>query len=334
MSTKRGPSSSQLARSRKSIAVRNEIRPKSAGFRTTSHIRHSASSTNLPDMMEASHRIEGSAVDIQQVGIAKFKLPLRVVISSVQQSVVEASISGTVSLAAQKKGIHMSRLMRSFYNFKDRVFDIDSLLEILSSYKKELASQSAHLRISFSFPFEVQSLRSGLQGIQYYQAAFEASVDARGRQRRFMEIDFSYSSACPCSSELAEHARNERQVYSVPHSQRSKARLRVELAKKKKLHLIDLRNKCLQALQTETQVMVKREDEQAFAELNGRYLKFVEDAARLVHQSLDSDSRICDFNIVCAHYESLHSHDAVSSICKGVQGGMKSDDFQAISQLL
>jgi len=33
------------------------------------------------------------------------------------------------------------------------------------------------------------------------------------------------------------------------------------------------------ALQTETQVMVKREDEQAFAELNGAYLKFVEDAA-------------------------------------------------------
>ena len=37
---------------------------------------------------------------------------------------------------------------------------------------------------------------------------------------------------------------------------------------------------CGKALKTETQVIVKREDEMAFAELNGSYLKFVEDAAK------------------------------------------------------
>ena len=71
--------------------------------------------------------------------------------------------------------------------------------------------------------------------------------------------------------------------------------------------------------------MVKREDEQAFAELNGVYIKFVEDAARLLYRELNRDPRIRDFQVACAHLESLHSHDAVSVICKGVKGGFAAD---------
>ena len=82
---------------------------------------------------------------------------------------------------------------------------------------------------------------------------------------------------------------------------------------------------CLNALKTETQVMVKREDEQAFAELNGAHIKFVEDAARLLYKEFAGDHRIADFQVACAHLESLHSHDAVSVICKGVPGGFKAD---------
>jgi len=76
----------------------------------------------------------------------------------------------------------------------------------------------------------------------------------------------------------------------------------------------DLQKICEKALNTETQVIVKREDEMAFAELNGSYLKFVEDAARLLYEQLIIDKRIKDFRVICSHQESLHSHDAVSVI--------------------
>jgi GTP cyclohydrolase I len=72
-------------------------------------------------------------------------------------------------------------------------------------------------------------------------------------------------------------------------------------------------------------VMVKREDEQAFAELNASYLKFVEDAARLMYESLAREPRISDFKIVCSHQESLHSHDAVAVVAKGIEGGFNTD---------
>ena len=71
------------------------------------------------------------------------------------------------------------------------------------------------------------------------------------------------------------------------------------------------------AVPTETQVMVKREDEQAFAELNAANPIFVEDAARSFCAALQSDPRIGDFRVVASHQESLHSHDAVSVLTVG-----------------
>ena len=79
----------------------------------------------------------------------------------------------------------------------------------------------------------------------------------------------------------------------------------------------DLIDICRAAVPTETQVMVKREDEQAFAELNAANPIFVEDAARLFFEGLQQDKRIGDFRIIASHQESLHSHDAVSILTEG-----------------
>jgi GTP cyclohydrolase I len=286
--------------------------------------------SEMPDMMLAENAIQGSSVVIQQVGIANFKLPLNIKIDQKNSIITEARVTGTVGLASHLKGINMSRIMRSFYKFSKQKFDINSLSEILKSYKKDLNTDTARIKINFSFPLEVESLRSKLKGFQYYTAAFEAVINKKGEIDRFIELDFVYSSACPCSAELTEHAREVRGAYGIPHSQRSKARVKIKLAKSQNVSLVDLRNKFLVALKTETQVMVKREDEQAFAEMNGAFIKFVEDAARLVFAELDKDKRISDFEVFCSHLESLHSHDAISAICKGIDGGFTADyrDFE------
>ena len=62
--------------------------------------------------------------------------------------------------------------------------------------------------------------------------------------------------------------------------------------------------------------MVKREDEQAFAEMNAANPIFVEDAVRLFCEALKADDRIGDFRVIASHQESLHSHDAISSCVK------------------
>ena len=287
----------------------------------------------LPDMMEAAHdAIQGAQVPIQQVGVSNFKLPLKFRTKKGEILTLEASITGTVSLEADLKGINMSRIVRSFYDHKDDVFTGEWMGKILGAYLKKVKSKDARLKVSFSYPMLHQSLRSGLEGYQFYSVAFEGVLTRTGEYRRFIHFDFVYSSACPCSAELSEHARDTRGVYAVPHSQRSKARVSLEEARGKKIWIEDVQALCQRALRTETQVMVKREDEQAFAELNGAHLKFVEDAARLLYREFDAEKRIKDFRIACSHLESLHSHDAVSVICKGVKGGFSADfmDFTSL----
>lgn len=281
---------------------------------------------SLPDMQNSeSSEIHGANVPIMQVGIAGFRLPLQFLTASCEKVSLEAHITGTVSLAADLKGINMSRIMRVFYEFKDRVFSPELLEEILIAYKRELKSSRGRLKLAFNYPILQKSLRSGLEGWQYYQVSFEGFIDDLNRFRKLVHFDFVYSSACPCSAELSEHARDEREIFGIPHSQRSKARVSVEIKPGAHLTIEDIQQHCINALKTETQVMVKREDEQAFAELNGAYVKFVEDAARVVYEELDKDDRIYDFQVACAHLESLHSHDAVAVINKGIRGGFTAD---------
>ena len=296
-------------------------------FRVTPEYRES-----LPDMMGPAGQIQGADVPIQQVGVSNFRLPLRFAVKGAAVRELPASVTGTVSLGSGAKGINMSRIVRTFYTFAERTFTVDLLPRILAAYRRQLGSEEARLLVRFSYPIRQPALRSGLAGWQFYECAFEGRLDAAGRVRRLIHFDFVYSSACPCSDELSEHARHGRGIYSIPHSQRSKARVIAEVAEGCKLTIEDLQKLCRAALHTETQVMVKREDEQAFAELNGAYSKFVEDAARLLHQQLDADKRIADFQVTCAHLESLHSHDAVAVVAKGVRGGFRGDfsDFGSL----
>lgn len=289
--------------------------------------------SGIPDIQnEGASAIAGANVPIIQVGISDFRIPLNFRSANGQRQRLEARVSGTVGLQQDVKGINMSRIMRVFYEFKECVFDVNTLGSVLDAYQVRLDSASANLNIRFAYPMMKRSLRSGLEGYQYYDAAYEGRIGLDGVYRKFIHFDFVYSSACPCSAELSEHARETRDIYAIPHSQRSKARVSVELKPEAVLHLEDMQALCEAALRTETQVMVKREDEQAFAEMNGAQVKFVEDAARLVFEQLEADSRIRDFQVVLNHLESLHSHDAVAVICKGVPGGFDGSyrDFSAL----
>ena len=267
----------------------------------------------FPDLQNGpSSLIQGSPVEIQQVGIHNFRLPLKYRTRDNGDIELETRVTGTVSLEAHKKGINMSRIMRSFYEFENDTFSIDKLPEVLNAYQDKLKTFDSKIALKFSYPIIQKSLRSDNQGYQYYDVTLEGDLNKQGELRKIIHFDFVYSSACPCSYELAEYARKYRNKATVSHSQRSVTRVSIEFDEM--VWIEELQEMCAKALQTETQVVVKREDEMAFAELNGSYLKFVEDAARLLYEQLIEDKRIKDFRVICSHQESLHSHDAVSVI--------------------
>ena len=79
-----------------------------------------------------------------------------------------------------------------------------------------------------------------------------------------------------------QNLQETREIDSSPTFTKIQARISIEF--NEMVWIEDLKEICEKALKTETQVIVKREDEMVFAELNGAYLKFVEDA-RLLYDS-------------------------------------------------
>ena len=271
----------------------------------------------LPDLQNGpSSIIRGARRRIQHVGISNFRLPIQYKTRDGGDVTLETSVTGTVSLEADKKGINMSRIMRSFYAHAEQVFGFDVIDAALNDYKSDLDSFDARIQMALRFPVRVESLRSGLSGYQYYDIVLEL-VERGGKRQKILHLDYVYSSTCPCSLELSEHARATRGQLATPHSQRSVARLSVEVMGTGDFWVEDMIELARAAVPTETQVMVKREDEQAFAELNAANPIFVEDAARLFAEQMQNTPWIGDFRVVASHQESLHSHDAVSVLTEG-----------------
>ena len=289
---------------------------------------------SMPDLQNGpASLIRGAQQQIQHVGISNFRLPIRFHTRDNGDLTLETSVTGTVSLEAEKKGINMSRIMRTFYKHAEETFSFDVVERALDAYKSDLESFDARIQMRFSFPMKVQSLRSGLSGYQYYDIALEL-VERGGVRKKIIHLDYVYSSTCPCSLELSEHARQFRGQLATPHSQRSVARISVLLEEGKDLLWFeDLIDRARAAVPTETQVMVKREDEQAFAELNAANPIFVEDAARLFTEQLQLDERISDFRVIASHQESLHSHDAVSVLTEGETFASESLDPRLFASL-
>lgn len=277
---------------------------------------------SMPDLQNG----EFNDIPIDFVGIQNFHLPLKIKTKSGELQEVNASITGTVSLEAEKRGINMSRIIRTFYKSKDDIFDINKLGDVLRNYQKDLQTFDAHILMNFSYYIWQDALRSVKDngekegGYQFYNVTFDVNLDHTGELKNVMWLDFIYSSTCPCSTELSQHAAYHRGVYGIPHSQRSIARIGIDCSEM--IWIEDLVKLCQDTLTTETLVFCKRQDEQAFAEKAGAQTKFVEDAIRYLKHELDKVDAIKDFKIACLHAESLHSHSAVAVTTKGISNSI------------
>ena len=277
---------------------------------------------SMPDLQNGDF----TGIPIDFVGIHNFHVPIRIKEKGGDTQEVMASITGTVSLDANHAGINMSRIIRTFYKSKDDIFDINKLEEILRNYQKDLKTFDAHILMNFKYRVWQDALRSVKDdgtpegGWQYYNITFDCNLDHNKEFKKIMWVDFVYASSCPCSTELSQHAALTRGIYGIPHSQRSVARIGVEF--NEDIWIEDMLDMCNNALKTETLVFCKRQDEQAFAELNGSHRKFVEDAIRYMADELNNNQRVLDYKVICSHQESLHSHDAVAVITKGKQNSV------------
>ena len=301
----------------------------------------------MPDVANEARPAVAGALD--WVGMGEIHAPVSLADEGGRVVVSGARVNAFVNLKRPDvRGIHMSRL----YLHVDRSLSGEalspcSLRRLLKEFLDSHAELSDRARVEIAFDYLVRrpALVSDNTGWKSYPVRVVAELD-RGHFVLEVGVEVAYSSTCPCSAALARQLIQERfrldfeataaldhesvvawlgseqGIMATPHSQRSIAEVKARLAPSfKNLPFIEIIDRIEGALKTPVQTAVKREDEQAFARLNGQNLMFCEDAARRMQKALDEDERIDDFLVRASHRESLHPHDAVAVATKGVPGG-------------
>lgn len=299
--------------------------------------------------------IPGAKVPLHKVGIAPVDLPIKVLRRSGGEQVLQAQASLYCSLDdPTAKGLNLSRLYLLMHEkIKDHL-SIDGIRSVLTNMAEKQGSENAYCKLRFKYPWNQKALRSRmpltqaeidandfetlpngerisnkkLEGHIAYNVTLEGRYHwGEARQYKFyLTVEYVYSSTCPCSFELAHNAKEKRAAAANAHSQKSIMTTTVEFDADNIVWIEDLIELHRSVLPTEVQVVVKRRDEQAFAELNGSNLLFSEDAVRLMYQKLDewyAQERIFDFSISTDHQESLHPWSAIAVVWKGIPGGLR-----------
>jgi GTP cyclohydrolase I len=303
-------------------------------------------SKSMPDVAAVSQPRAPGLLD--WVGMSEIDVPLVLTTRSGGTAQAVAKAQAYVNLIdPQAKGIHMSRLYLLLDQACADVMTPRLLVDTLRQFQASHTGLSDQAYIDFRFEFLVRrpALKSEFSGWKAYPSRIIAGL-REGACKLELMVEIPYSSTCPCSAALARQLiqqqfredfaaksslspdevyawlGSEQGIVATPHSQRSIAQIRVTLdALADQFPLEDLIDTVEGALKTPVQTAVKREDEQEFARLNGQNLMFCEDAARKIQTALNAAPGCADFWVRVNHLESLHAHDAVSVVTKGVQGG-------------
>lgn len=299
---------------------------------------------HMPDIACQPH--QGPQGKLNWVGMSGIELP--VLVQSNSDTIrLSSSTQAYVNLIdPQSKGIHMSRL----YLLLDQMATQEPLTPqrveaILQAFIASHTGLSDHAFVEFRFDYYERraSLLSQNSGWKQYPATIRGELK-QGKYRCEVTLEVPYSSTCPCSAALSRQLIQQafeaqfagqtldyqqvltwlgtpEGICATPHSQRSYAQIKLNLSDKAELNLSALINLVEDCLKTPVQAAVKREDEQEFARLNATNLMFCEDAARRLQAAFDQQTDVLDYWLRVNHLESLHPHDAVAVVTKGVTDG-------------
>jgi GTP cyclohydrolase I len=295
---------------------------------------------DLPDP-QVDPFLPGARVPLKKVGIAPVDLPIRVKRRDGGEQVLQAEASLYGSLDdPNAKGLNLSRLYLTMDEAIRDHLSMDGIKDALEAMATKLGSKSAYCKLRFKYPWTQKALRSRKALTPEEEAAGEFEVAPNGEKislkkleghiaymctlegryhegnyKFYLTTEYVYSSTCPCSFELSHDAQSKRDAAANAHSQRSILTTTVEFCPSNIIWIEDMIELHRQLIPTEVQIVVKRRDEQAFAELNGSNLLFSEDAVRIIYKGLEEwvdAGRIRDFTIVADHIESLHPWSAIA----------------------
>jgi GTP cyclohydrolase I len=247
-------------------------------------------------------------IHLDTVGIDRVQHPVRIAgweeDASVEQS-TQATFALSVSLAAEKRGIHMSRLMEALHAW-DQTLAPSTLEAFLTHLRQQQGAASAEMTCAFVWftrQTTPQSQRPTLQGIE---TTWHASQTDHAGTTIGYTLRIPVTTLCPCSREISDYGA---------HSQRSWITLRTEWqSQATSVPPGLLYARLSQCGSAPIYSLLKRPDERHVTMQAYENPAFVEDVARRAALALRAEPRIRCFRIDVRNEESIHTHDAIATV--------------------
>lgn len=283
----------------------------------------------LPDIQCTAPNL---SIPIRQVGVENVELPFKLEMKSGGFYQLNANVSIRTNLDKDTKGISMSRLLLTLKPYLDLPLKQALIRQILEDIKNNLGSTDSFIKFEFRMPLIKKSIKTENSFPLYYKCRFEGQLfqdvikldeDFKVPHlffRFYQGVKIQYASYCPCSAELCNHL-GENGSRGFPHNQRSFADIIIEAKNGYYVWLEDIINTVEENIKTLPYPIIKRIDEQEIARVAAENPMFVEDAIRIISNTLNNIEGVNDWIVKCSHEESIHTSEAIAVNWKGIPYG-------------
>ena len=272
----------------------------------------------LPDIQCTAPALQTA---IKQVGVENVEVPFTLESKHGGFHHLTAKVTMMTSLDETTKGISMSRLLLTLKPYLELPLKSKLIRKIIEKMLDNVGGTSAFMRFEFRLPISRKSIKTDNAFPIYYKCKFEGQVykDNSNKEFRFFQgVTVQYASYCPCSAELC----NVLDGGGFPHNQRSFTHILTEIdIESHYVWLEDIIDAVENNINTLPYPIIKRIDEQEIARVAADNPMFVEDAIRIISNSIDNIPGIMDWIIKCIHEESIHTSEAIAVNWKGIPQG-------------
>lgn len=251
-------------------------------------------------MRDVQNEPDERGLPLDAVGVAGVRLP---VVAFGRPSVASADLQ--VSLPADRRGTHMSRLVELLHQHREAL-DLDGLGALLEATRDRLEAERVRARFALPFFVPRSAPVSGATGLLDLDVVLAGSLGPSG-VRRTLEVTVPVQSLCPCSKAVSDYGA---------HNQRGRVHLRV--TPQAEGVTIDALAAIAEANgSAPVYPIIKRSDERHVTMQAFDHPVFVEDMARGVAAALAAHPGVGAFRVRVVNDESIHNHQAVAEIVHG-----------------
>jgi GTP cyclohydrolase IB len=244
---------------------------------------------------------------LHRVGIDRVIYPARISgweqNDSIEQR-TQATFSLSVSLAAEKRGIHMSRLIEVLHAW-DQPISLSQLAPFLTQLRNEQGAESAEMNCTFHWFAARPAPQTQREAYQALETTWHATQFANAATRIGYTLRIPVTTLCPCSREISDYGAHSQRSWITVKTEWQEGHPTVAPAE-----LFALLSNCASA---PIFPLLKRADERHVTMQAYENPGFVEDVARRAAHELHAHPRIDHFHLHIRNEESIHTHDAFAT---------------------